>query len=62
MKAGFIFIPDPTWRDNLLMNLGQFDEDQMWSDTIGGLFEGYPYSEIEPWNIEVSLYGFPRGI
>lgn len=40
-------IPDPIWRDNLLMNLGQFDEDQLWSDTIGGLFEGFPHSEIE---------------
>jgi hypothetical protein len=26
---------------------GTFDEDELWSDTIGGLFEGFPNSEIE---------------
>jgi hypothetical protein len=44
----------------MLRALGQFDEDELWSDTIGGLFEGFPDSEIEhrgviiwstPWDI-----------
>lgn len=42
------------------MAIGTFDEDALWSDTIGGLFEGYPDDEIEvrgviawspPWDI-----------
>lgn len=53
-------VPHPRWRDNMLRALGQFDEDELWSDTIGGLFEGFPDSEIEhrgviiwstPWDI-----------
>lgn len=40
-------IPHPQWRDNLIMAIGTFDEDELWSDTIGGLFEGFPQSEIE---------------
>lgn len=40
-------IPHPVLRDNLLNALGTFDEDELWSDTIGGLFEGFPASEIE---------------
>ncbi|KAH8690000.1 hypothetical protein BGW36DRAFT_390057 [Talaromyces proteolyticus] len=40
-------IPHPVWRDNVIQALGTFDEDQLWSDTIGGLFEGFPSSEIE---------------
>ncbi|EEA19245.1 hypothetical protein TMatcc_010199 [Talaromyces marneffei ATCC 18224] len=53
-------IPHPRWRDNVLLALGTFDEDELWSDTIGGLFEGFPQSEIErrgvivwspPWDI-----------
>ncbi|CAM1511641.1 Fc.00g091540.m01.CDS01 [Cosmosporella sp. VM-42] len=53
-------IPDPTWRDNVILALGTFDEDELWADTVGGLFEGFPHSEIEkrgviawspPWNV-----------
>ncbi|KAL2430830.1 hypothetical protein ABEF95_013776 [Exophiala dermatitidis] len=53
-------IPNPVLRDNVLKALGTFDEDELWSDTIGGLFEGFPASEIErrgvviwspPWHI-----------
>ncbi|EED12139.1 conserved hypothetical protein [Talaromyces stipitatus ATCC 10500] len=53
-------IPHPRWRDNLILALGTFDEDELWSDTIGGLFEGFPQSEIEhrgvivwspPWDV-----------
>lgn len=40
-------IPHPTWRDNLILAAGTYDEDQLWSDTIGGLFEGFPQSEIK---------------
>lgn len=40
-------IPHPAWRDNVLQALGQFDEDQLWADTMGGLFEGFPDSEIQ---------------
>lgn len=41
-------IPHPCWRDNILLALGIFDEeDEVWTDTIGGLFEGFPDDEIE---------------
>lgn len=41
-------IPHPCWRDNVLLALGTFDEeDELWTDTIGGLFEGFPDDEIE---------------
>ena len=40
-------IPDPAWRDNVLLAMGRFDEDDLWADTIGGLFDGFPHSEIE---------------
>ncbi|KAJ4247803.1 hypothetical protein NW762_013012 [Fusarium torreyae] len=40
-------IPHPVWRDNILLALGQFDEDALWSDVMGGLFEGFPESEVE---------------
>lgn len=40
-------IPHPIWRDNILRALGKFDEDELWSDSIGGLFEGFPASELE---------------
>jgi hypothetical protein len=39
-------IPHPRWRDNILRALGTFDEDDLWSDTIGGLFEGFPDCEV----------------
>jgi len=35
-------IPHPKWRDNIIMAIGSFDEDELWSDTSGGLFEGFP--------------------
>lgn len=53
-------VPHPRWRDNVLLALGTFDEDELWSDTMGGLFEGFPQSEIErrgvivwspPWDV-----------
>ncbi|PON21923.1 hypothetical protein TGAM01_v209179 [Trichoderma gamsii] len=53
-------IPHPVWRDNLLLAIGQFDEDELWADTIGGLFDGFPHSEVErrgviawwpPWDV-----------
>ena len=43
-----------------MMAIGTFDEDELWSDTIGGLFEGFPQSESEqrgvivwspPWHV-----------
>ena len=40
-------IPDPKWRDNVIRAAGTFDEDELWSDLLGGLFEGFPDSEIE---------------
>ncbi|KAJ3540351.1 hypothetical protein NM208_g5099 [Fusarium decemcellulare] len=40
-------IPHPVWRDNVLLALGHFDEDALWSDVMGGLFEGFPESEVE---------------
>ena len=39
--------PDPKWRDNMMLAAGTFDEDDLWADTIGGLFEGFPHSECE---------------
>lgn len=53
-------IPHPRWRDNVIAAIGQFDEDELWSDCIGGLFEGFPDCEIErrgivawspPWDV-----------
>ncbi|KAH7021408.1 uncharacterized protein B0I36DRAFT_377271 [Microdochium trichocladiopsis] len=53
-------IPHPRWRDNLLRGLGSFDEGALWSDTIGGLFQGFPHSEVQargvvawspPWHV-----------
>ncbi|RDW73409.1 hypothetical protein BP6252_07316 [Coleophoma cylindrospora] len=53
-------IPHPVLRDNILLAVGTFDEDALWSDVIGGLFEGFPGSEIEqrgviawspPWHV-----------
>lgn len=48
------------WRDNVLLALGTFDEDDLWADIMGGMFEGFPQSEIErrgviawspPWDV-----------
>ena len=61
-------IPHPVLRDNLILSSGKFDEDGLWSDTVGGLFEGFPASEIEqrgviawspPWH--VSGWEFSEG-
>ncbi|KAI1069358.1 hypothetical protein LB507_008738 [Fusarium sp. FIESC RH6] len=52
--------PSPEGRDNLIRALGTFDEDELWADCIGGLYEGYPDDEMErrgmiawspPWDI-----------
>ncbi|KAI1260604.1 hypothetical protein F5Y18DRAFT_251674 [Xylariaceae sp. FL1019] len=52
--------PCPEGRDRLIMAAGTFDEDDLWSDCIGGLYEGFPDDEIEqrgviawspPWHI-----------
>lgn len=40
-------IPHPVFRDNLIKASGHFDEDQLWSDVVGGLFEGFPDDEVE---------------
>ncbi|KAL6885719.1 hypothetical protein GGI43DRAFT_432396 [Trichoderma evansii] len=40
-------IPHAVLRDNIIMALGCFDEDDLWSDIMGGLFEGFPDSEVE---------------
>jgi hypothetical protein len=52
--------PCPEGRDRLIRAAGTFDEDDMWADCIGGLYEGFPDDEIErrgiiawspPWDI-----------
>ncbi|CRG86412.1 hypothetical protein PISL3812_03418 [Talaromyces islandicus] len=52
--------PCPEGRDRLIRAAGTFDEDELWADCIGGLFEGFPDDEIErrgviawspPWDI-----------
>ncbi|KAF2727858.1 hypothetical protein EJ04DRAFT_127798 [Polyplosphaeria fusca] len=52
--------PCPEGRDYLIRAAGTFDEDELWADCIGGLFEGFPDDEIErrgiiawspPWDI-----------
>lgn len=40
-------IPHPIMRDNLIGKLDHFDPDELWSDTVGGLFEGFPDDEVE---------------
>ena len=53
-------LPHPILRDNLICASGKFDEDELWSDSVGGLFEGFPASDIEhrgaimwstPWHV-----------
>ncbi|KAJ1327032.1 DUF3425 domain-containing protein [Microdochium nivale] len=53
-------IPHPRWRDNLLLSLGAFDEGELRSDTVGGLFQGLPHTEVRargviawypPWHV-----------
>ncbi|KFY07444.1 hypothetical protein V492_07138 [Pseudogymnoascus sp. VKM F-4246] len=52
--------PYPEGRDSLILAAGSFDEDDLWADCIGGLYEGYPDDEMErrgmiawspPWDI-----------
>ncbi|KAJ5811920.1 hypothetical protein N7474_008221 [Penicillium riverlandense] len=52
--------PCPEGRDRLIQATGTFDEDELWADCIGGLYEGFPDDEIErrgiiawspPWDI-----------
>ncbi|KAI1768941.1 hypothetical protein GGR53DRAFT_317335 [Hypoxylon sp. FL1150] len=47
-------------RDRLIRATGTFDEDELWADCIGGLYEGFPDDEVErrgivawspPWDI-----------
>jgi Domain of unknown function (DUF3425) len=52
--------PCPEGRDRLIRAAGTFDEDELWADCIGGLYEGFPDDEVErrgiiawspPWSI-----------
>ncbi|KAF2494421.1 hypothetical protein BU16DRAFT_589254 [Lophium mytilinum] len=52
--------PYPEGRDRLIRAAGTFDEDELWADCIGGLYEGFPDDEVErrgmiawspPWDI-----------
>ncbi|GKT40293.1 uncharacterized protein ColSpa_00474 [Colletotrichum spaethianum] len=52
--------PCPEARDRLIRAAGTFDEDDLWADCIGGLYEGFPDDEVErrgiiawspPWDI-----------
>jgi len=52
--------PSPEGRDRLILATGTFDEDELWADCIGGLYEGFPDEEITkrgfvawspPWDI-----------
>lgn len=52
--------PYPEGRDSLIRAAGTFDEDELWADCIGGLYEGFPDDEVErrgiiawspPWDI-----------
>lgn len=53
--------PCPEGRDSLIQAAGTFDEDELWADCIGGLYEGFPDDEVErrgmivwspPWDIK----------
>jgi hypothetical protein len=39
--------PSPEGRDRLILAVaaGSFDEDELWADCIGGLYEGFPDAE-----------------
>ncbi|KAK8102057.1 hypothetical protein PG984_015203 [Apiospora sp. TS-2023a] len=52
--------PCATARDSMILAAGTFDEDELWADCIGGLYEGFPDDEVErrgiiawspPWDI-----------
>lgn len=40
-------MPHPLWRDNMIKAAGTYDDDDLWADTIGGLFDGFPGDEVE---------------
>lgn len=53
--------PHPVWRDNFIKALGTFDEDELCSDMVGGLFDGGTNNDCErrgmvvwspPWHYE----------
>ncbi|RVX71443.1 hypothetical protein B0A52_05015 [Exophiala mesophila] len=46
-------IPHPVLRDNLIRARGTFDADDLWNDTIGGLFHGFPDSHFEQHGVVV---------
>ncbi|KAL9077058.1 MAG: hypothetical protein Q9157_003506 [Trypethelium eluteriae] len=59
-------IPHPGWRDNLIRLSGTYDEDDLWSDTIGGLFEGFSGDESQrrgviAWNPAWNIGGWEMG-
>ena len=39
--------PSPEGRDRLIRLAGTFDEDDLWDDCIGGLYQGFPDDEME---------------
>ncbi len=52
--------PSPEGRDRLIRAAGSFDEDELWDDCIGGLYQGFPDDEVArrgivawspPWDI-----------
>ncbi|KAI1272244.1 hypothetical protein F5Y07DRAFT_380599 [Xylaria sp. FL0933] len=52
--------PSPEGRDHLIRAAGTFDEDELWADCVGGLYEGFPDDEVEkrgiiawspPWDV-----------
>jgi len=52
--------PSPEGRDCLIQAAGSFDEDELWADCVGGLYEGFPEDEVKrrgiiawspPWHI-----------
>lgn len=52
--------PYPEARDRLIRAAGTFDEDELWDDCSGGLYEGFPDDELQrrgiiawspPWDI-----------
>jgi len=52
-------VPFPAMRDNLILNAGTFDEDDLCCDLVGGLYEGFNDVERrgimvwgEPWSVD----------
>ncbi|KAK8024464.1 hypothetical protein PG993_012530 [Apiospora rasikravindrae] len=50
--------PCPSARDRVIRAAGTFDEDELWADCIGGMYEGFPDDEVER---RGSLRGRRRG-